>query len=307
MSEQKSAQGTAMLALLALAAIWGYNWVVMKIGVRYAPPFDFAAMRACFGALSLFLVMICLRQPLKPQAIGGTMLLGLLQTSGMIGLPTWALVSGGAGKTSVLCYTMPFWVLLFAWMLLGERIRKSQWFYVGLAFVGLAFILLPLNLNNAVLSKGLAILAGMSWGMGAIVAKKLTQHQSIDLLSLTAWQMLFGSIPLILISVLWPSAPIQWNGALIGALVYNVIPGTAIAYLLWIFALSRLPAGTAGLGTLANPVIGVLAAWVQLGEVPDLTEAIGMGLIVVALAFNAFQAIQISRNSLQAASSTEQP
>ena len=98
--------------------------------------------------------------------------------------------------------------------------------------------------------------------------------------------------------VLVPSAPIQWNAALIGALLYNVIPGAAIAYLLWIFALSRLPAGTAGLGTLANPVVGVLAAWVQLGEVPDLTEAIGMRLIVVALALNALQAMQASRSSL---------
>ncbi len=304
MTEQKSstqtlaappAQTSAIVALLALAVIWGYNWVVMKLGVQYAAPFDFAAMRAFWGALSLFLVMIVLRKPLKPPVFGATLLLGVLQTSGMIGLSTWALVSGGAGKTSILCYTMPFWILLFAWVLLRERLHKAQWLHVSLALVGLMLILLPLNLTDASFSKGLAVLAGMSWGMSAIVVKKIAQNHSVDLLSLTAWQMLLGSIPLILVSLLLPSPPVQWTGTFIAALLYNIIPGTAIAYMLWMFALRRLPAGVAGLGTLANPVIGVFAAGVQLGEVPDLAEAIGMILIVIALGFNVLHAMKPQR------------
>jgi drug/metabolite transporter (DMT)-like permease len=289
------AQTSAIVALLALAVIWGYNWVVMKLGVQYAAPFDFAAMRAFWGALSLFLVMIVLRKPLKPPVFGATLLLGVLQTSGMIGLSTWALVSGGAGKTSILCYTMPFWILLFAWVLLRERLHKAQWLHVSLALVGLMLILLPLNLTDASFSKGLAVLAGMSWGMSAIVVKKIAQNHSVDLLSLTAWQMLLGSIPLILVSLLLPSPPVQWTGTFIAALLYNIIPGTAIAYMLWMFALRRLPAGVAGLGTLANPVIGVFAAGVQLGEVPDLAEAIGMILIVIALGFNVLHAMKPQR------------
>ncbi|HEY9629070.1 MAG TPA: EamA family transporter [Coleofasciculaceae cyanobacterium] len=294
MAEQKplAPQTPAIMALLLLAVIWGYNWVVMKLGVQYAAPFDFAAMRAFFGALSLFLVMLALRKPLKPPAFKMTLLLGVLQTSGMIGLSTWALVSGGAGKTSILCYTMPFWILLFAWLLLGERLHKAQWLHVALALTGLVLIVLPLNLTDASLSKVLAILAGMSWGMSAIVVKKITQNQTVDLISLTAWQMLLGSIPLILVSLFLPSPPVQWTGTFIAALLFNIIPGTAIAYLLWMFALKNLPAGTAGLGTLANPVIGVLAAAMQLGEIPDLTEAIGMILIVIALTLNVLQAMK---------------
>jgi len=290
-----AAQAPAIAALLALALIWGYNWVVMKVGVRYAAPFDFAAMRAFFGALSLFLVMIALRKPLKPPVFRATLLLGILQTSGIIGLTTWALVSGGAGKTSILCYTMPFWILLFAWVLLGERLRKAQWLYVSLALAGLVLIVLPLNLTEASFSKGLAILAGMSWGMGAIVFKKITQNRAVDLLSLTAWQMLLGSLPLIGVALLLPSPPVQWTGTFIAALLYNIIPGTAIAYMLWMFALRRLPAGTAGIGTLANPVVGVLAAAVQLGEVPDVMEAIGMVLIIIALGFNVLYAMKPNR------------
>jgi uncharacterized membrane protein len=121
--------GAAALALLAL--IWGYNWVVMKIGLGYAQPFAFSALRTFLGALSLFLLLIVLRRSLRPQAVGFTIIIGLLQTTAFVGLLMWALQSGGAGKTSVLTYTMPFWLLLLAWVFLGERLRGTQWLAVG--------------------------------------------------------------------------------------------------------------------------------------------------------------------------------
>ncbi len=293
MSKQKPSQGYALLALVALTIIWGYNWVVMKVGLRYSPPFDFAAMRAFFGALSLFLVMIVLHKPLKPKAILGTFLLGILQTGGVLGFSMWALVSGGAGKTAVLNYTMPFWVLLFAWIVLGERIRGLQWLGVGLALAGLLFMLMPFSLTSDLMSKGLALLSGITWALSVIVAKKLHQQASLDLLSLTAWQMLFGSIPLILVALLVPTPPIEWSIPFIAALVYNIIPGNAIAWLLWLYALSRLSAGAAGLGTLIIPAIGVLAAWAQLGEKPGLNESVAIVLIVVALACNSIQSVKL--------------
>ncbi len=293
MSKQKPSQGYALLALVALTIIWGYNWVVMKVGLRYSPPFDFAAMRAFFGALSLFLVMIVLHKPLKPKAILGTFLLGILQTGGVLGFSMWALVSGGAGKTAVLNYTMPFWVLLFAWIVLGERLRGLQWLGVGLALAGLLFMLMPFSLTSDLMSKGLALLSGITWALSVIVAKKLHQKASLDLLSLTAWQMLFGSIPLILVALVIPAPPIEWSIPFIAALVYNIIPGNAIAWLLWLYALSRLSAGAAGLGTLMTPAIGVLAAWAQLGEKPGLNETVAIVLIVVALACNSIQSVKL--------------
>ncbi len=293
MSKQKPSQGYALLALVALTIIWGYNWVVMKVGLRYSPPFDFAAMRAFFGALSLFLVMIVLHKPLKPKAILGTFLLGILQTGGVLGFSMWALVSGGAGKTAVLNYTMPFWVLLFAWIVLGERLRGLQWLGVGLALAGLLFMLMPFSLTSDLMSKGLALLSGITWALSVIVAKKLHQKASLDLLSLTAWQMLFGSIPLILVALVIPALPIEWSIPFIAALVYNIIPGNAISWLLWLYALSRLSAGAAGLGTLMTPAIGVLAAWAQLGEKPGLNESVAIVLIVVALACNSIQSVKL--------------
>lgn len=287
-------QATAILALVLLALIWGYNWVVMKIGVRYSPPFDFAALRAFYGSLSLFALMLCLKKPLRPKAIRGTFWVGILQSGGFIGLATWALVSGGAGKTAILTYTMPFWTLLLAGIFLGERLTRLRHLGVGLALVGLLFILTPFSLSSGLFSKGLALLAGMSWAGGAILAKRLQGQHSLDLLSFTAWQMLFGCLPLALVSFWLPSPPIQWSASFIGALLYNVIPASAIAWLLWLYALKHLPAGIAGLCTLMTPVIGVIAASIQLGEVPSVSELVGMGLIVVALVLNAMSAISMS-------------
>lgn len=283
---------TAIAALLVLAVLWGYNWVQMKIAVQYASPFVFAGLRIVLGAASLLLSLALLRKPIVPKEIPGTLLTGLLQISGMYGFATWALVSGGAGKTAVLVYVMPFWVLILAWLFLGERVKGMQWVAIAISVCGLLFILEPTNLNGTILSKVLALLSGLSWAGGVIVAKKLRQTVELDLLSFTAWQTVFGAIPLVLAAVLVPSTPIVWSTPFIIALIYAVIPGTAIATLLWLYVLNCLPAGIAGLGLLMNPVVGVLAAWAQLGEQPGLLEVIGMGLIAIALLLNTLQAMQ---------------
>ena len=282
-------------ALILLALIWGYNWVVMKIGLGYAQPFAFAALRTFLGALSLFLLLILLRRSLRPQAVGYTIVIGLLQTTGFVGLLMWALQNGGAGKTSVLTYTMPFWLLLLARAFLAERLRGTQWLAVGLALAGLVLVLSPWRLQG-VFSSLLAVAAGISWAASAIVVKKLQKRRHVDLLSLTTWQMLFGSLPLILIALLTARGGPEWSTPFIWALAYNVVLGNALAWLLWLFALRRLSAGAAGLGTLATPVIGVAAAWLQLGERPTPGEAAGMALIVAALAVLAARELVAGRH-----------
>ncbi|MEO0457322.1 MAG: EamA family transporter [Cyanobacteria bacterium P01_A01_bin.114] len=281
--QQNRSQQWAVAALVLLATIWGYNWILMKIAVRYAPAFDFAAMRAFYGSLSLFLMMIWRGQSLKPRALAGTAGYGILQSGGTIGLATWALVHGGAGKTAILTYTMSFWTLLFAWAFLNERLKKQQWLSIGLALVGIALILLPFSLASDLLSKGLAVFAGVSWALASIVAKRLHRDPGVDLLSLTAWQMLLGSLPLMAISLLTPSAPIQWTPTFVGILIYNAVPGSAIAWLLWLYALKHLSTHMVSLGALLTPVLGVGMAAVQLGEIPTPTELAGIGLILLAL------------------------
>ena len=294
MSKPESPRWTALLALIALALIWGYNWVQMKIAVQYAPPFQFAALRITLGALSLLCALAWLRKPLLPKEIPLTVWAGILQIAGMYGFATWALVSGSAGRTSVLVYTMPLWTLLFAWLFLRERVRGLQWAAIALSITGLLLILDVQHLHGTIVSKVLALLAGVCWAGGAIIAKRVRQTVTLDLLSFTTWQALAGAVPLLLLALLAPSTPIVWSTPFIIALLYNVIPGTAIATLLWLYVLNRLSAGTAGLGVLLNPVVGVLAAWLQLGEKPTLIEAVGMGFIAIALALNALHAMRPS-------------
>lgn len=294
LANRQSSHQAAIAALFLLALIWGYNWVQWKVAMHYASPFTFSAVRIVLGAISLFLGMLWLRKPLLPKEIPGTFWSGALQIGGVYGLASWALVSGGAGKTSVLVYTMPIWTIMLAWFFLNERIRGMQWFAIGLSIVGLLFIIDPLHLGGTAVSKVLALVAGLSWAAGAVIAKKLRQQVSLDLLSFTAWQMVAGAVILAPVALVEPNKTIVWSTPFMIALLYNVIPGTAIATLLWLFVLNRLPAGMAGLGVLLNPVVGVIAAHLQLGETPGAVEAIGMGLIAVALIINAIQATRLA-------------
>lgn len=273
----------AVAALAAQTIFLGYNWVVMKIGLQYADSWSFTALRTSLGTVALFVLLVVLRRPLHPRQPFLTGLLGLLQTTGMIGLLMWALESGAAGRVSALVYTMPFWTMILAWVFLGERIVGLQWAAAFLSLAGLVLVLDPFHLSGTWQSKVLAVASGMSWAGSAIVARWINRRGAVDVINLTAWQMLYGSIPLALIAILVPSRAIEWSGEFIGALAYNVIPATAVSWALWLFVLRALPAGVAGISTLATPVIGIVSAALQLGERVTPLEAVGIACILGAL------------------------
>jgi drug/metabolite transporter (DMT)-like permease len=284
-------------ALVLLALIWGYNWVVMKVGVQaYPQPFTFAAMRSLLAALFTFALLAILRRPLRPKALTLTIVFGILQTTAFMGLIVWAVAQGAAGKASVLAYAMPFWLLLMAWGVLGERVRGLQWVSVVAALGGLVFVLSPWRLHG-LFSSLLAIAAGVVWAAASVLVKIMRKRHDLDVLSLVAWQTLFGSIPLIVIAVFKTSMPPVWSGTFIAALLFNVVPATPVAWLLWLYVLHRLPTGVAGISSLGVPVVGVAAAWIQLGERPGLWEALGMGLIVIALAILTAREIRMTQRA----------
>jgi drug/metabolite transporter (DMT)-like permease len=136
---------------------------------------------------------------------------------------------------------------------------------------------------------GLAVAAGLSWGASAVWAKRLRKRYDVDLLSLTAWQLLWGTIPLVVLMLALGGA-IHWTPSFLAAMAFMSIGGAALGWFLWMFILSRLPAGVAGIASLATPVVGVIAAAIQLHEIPSRTELIGMALIVAALIANALPA-----------------
>jgi drug/metabolite transporter (DMT)-like permease len=266
-----------------MALIWGYNWVVMKVAIRFIEPAAFSAMRVFFGALVLFAVMLVTRRSLRLHNFWWVLCIGLLQVPGSTGLATWALLAGGAGKTAVLVYTMPVWLLLVSWFILDERLKAFQWLAVGLALGGLAFVLSPWSLRGTLASNLLAVGSGICWAGSTILTKLLSRRAHVDVMSLSAWHMLLGSIPLAVVAIfITRTAPI-WTSISVAALLFNVVLASGLAIVAWFYAVKVLPAGTAGLGSLAAPVVGVAAAWIQLGERPDAAEAVGMILIVGAL------------------------
>ncbi len=277
----------ALIALVVLALLWGYNWVVMKIAVHDAPPFVFAATRTLGGGLVLAFTGVALRKRLAPQRPAAFFWIGLFQTGIFIGLVTWAVVAAGAGQVAMLAYTMPLWVAIIGARVLGERLTVRHAIAIAVAFAGILCMIGPHH--SLGMPEVLAILAGLSWAIGIVLAKRLQRGGSIDLFNLTTWQLLFGGIALAVVALAVPERPVVWNAAYTFAVTYNVLLATAVAYFLWIFVLDELPARDASMGTLANPVVGVIAAWIQLGEVPTVLSGIGIvlvlaGLIAVSLA-----------------------
>ena len=274
----------AFIALFLLTLIWGYNWVVMKLAVQYASPFQFAALRTFLGAMMIFLFMMIAKKPLALKEFPTMLLLGLLQTCGFTGLLIWALVEGGAGKTAVLAYTMPFWVMLFAWPWLGEKVQGWQWLAVVFALFGIVLIFDPLHIKSDMFSMFLAVCSGISWVISAIVSKKLHQRApTLDLLNTTAWQTLLGCIPIIVLALYLPAPPIRWTQTFTLTLIYSMFLSGSLAWVLWAYALQRLPAGSASMATMLAPIIGVLSAWLQLGEIPNKIELFGMVFVILAL------------------------
>ena len=289
----------AFLALMLLCLIWGYNWVVMKNALHFAAPFDFAALRTVLGALCLFIVMLILKKPFSIKEIPSLIVLGLLQTAGFTGLLLWALVEGGAGKTAVLTYTMPFWTMLLAWPLLGEKLRGWQWPAALFSLMGILFILDPLHLGTDVFSMILAIVSGISWALAVILAKKLqARSPNLDLISLTAWQMFFGSIPIVIVALMTHTTSIEWSSYFIGALIYNSVFGNAIAWLLWLYALRHLSAGIATMTTTVCPVIAVIASSIELHEVIKSFELFGMSFIGISLLMISYDRIKKHKEEL---------
>jgi drug/metabolite transporter (DMT)-like permease len=236
------------------------------------------------AAALLFAALAASRRPFRVRRVGPVALVGLLHTAGNFGFATWALALGPAGRSVVLCYTMPFWVVLLAWPALGERPSRPQAVAAVIALVGLVLIFASSSGRSGVASALLAALSGVSWAGGALVARRLLRSSSMDPLALTAWQMLFGALALAAAAVAFPERPTSWTPYFVFALGYTVLLATALAWVLWFSLLQRMPAAVASLAVLATPVLSLAFGALELRERPRGLEAAGMALVVAGLA-----------------------
>lgn len=295
-SSASSSRWLLPLALFILSITWGYTWVLAKQALTYAPPFAFAAERCVGGAMALFLALKLMGRSVKLTAPGPTMFIGLAQVTGFMAFQTWALVEGGPGKTAVLIFTMPIWTLLIAWPVLGERIRGKQWLAAVSTLMGLILIIEPWQMHASLLSKFLGVMAALCWAIGTVLVKRLRSRQKVDLLSLTAWQMILGSVPLVLLALIVPEHATDWTMSYIGILVFMSVISTAMCWWLWITILDRVPAWEASLSVLGTPVVAIVSSRFMLAEEFKVSELMGILLIGSGLAILSLLGWAASRN-----------
>jgi drug/metabolite transporter (DMT)-like permease len=176
--------------------------------------------------------------------------------------------------------------VLFALPILHERVSRNGVYALTLAAVGLALVLTPIDIAHGLVSKALAVAGAVIWAASSVYAKAVNARDGTDLLLLTMWQMFYGSLPLVAVAALVPLHHVAFTPVFILAMLYIAVLGTGVAWLIWMFLLNRLPAGVVGIASLLTPVVGVLAAWLQLGERPGTLELFGMVCIVAALIIN---------------------
>ncbi|MGE0486427.1 MAG: DMT family transporter [Gammaproteobacteria bacterium] len=280
-----------LLAFVALCVVWGYSWVLLKIGLLDAGPFSYAGLRTLLGACALLALLPLLRRPVRVGRWRELVVLGLVNTTGLVGCSQWALVEGAANRTSILVYTMPFWTLILGWRLLGERLRGLQWPAVAAAALGLCCVLNPATFAGSPRSTLLALGAAWFWALGVIVVKRIQSRGPIDLLALTAWQMFFGGLVLCAFALGADEPAVHWTPRFLTVLGVTALVSTGAGWALWVYLLHRLPAGTASLMTLMVPVIAVISSSWQLGEYLAASDLAGIVAIVLGLALLAVHAL----------------
>lgn len=275
----------AYVALAVLTLIWGSNWLVMKAALDDAHPVVLNLQRTWMAVAFLFAVMIAQRRLRWPGAWWPVIVTGFFQTTVNYFATTMALAGGGAGRTSVLVFTMPFWTLLIARVVLHERVRGAMWFAVGFAFAGLVLVVEPWRWEGGQLgSKLWAVLSGFGWAAGTVATKHYQRRDDLDLTSFMAWQMLAGVLPLSLLPLVLDFPATRWSAGYVGLLAWIGFVSTGIGFILWAAILRQLPAGTASLNMFAIPVIALLASMALMGERLTASEWIGIGCIAAGLA-----------------------
>ena len=267
------------LALVVLTCTWGYTWVLLKQALVHAPPFALATQRCVGGALALLVAVKLMGKSMRLVAPGETLVLGLVQITGFVVLQTWALVEGGSGKTAVLIFTMPIWTLLMAWPILGERVRGRQWLAAGSTLAGLLLIIAPWDMHASLFSKLLGLGAAMCWAISTILIKRLRSCQPVDLLVLTTWQMIIGTVPLVGLALLMPERPTDWSPHYLMLIGFLSVISVALCWWLWVWILDRVPAWEASLSVLGTPVVAILSSRMTLGEEFKTSEIAGILLI----------------------------
>jgi drug/metabolite transporter (DMT)-like permease len=257
--------------LLAVTSIgWGLNWPIMKQILTEWPPLSARGLTGIAGGLLLALLAVIRGESLRvPQGQWPRLLL-----SAVLNVSTWMTLMGlallwlPASEAAVIAYTMPVWASLLAWLILGERMSLTRMLALVMAFAGIAALMggNGIEASTAKLPGIAMVLVGaFVFALGTIAAKRLPI--TMPLIASSALQIGIGCVPVALAGLLFEHPRIEALSTLGWVLMaYMTVIQFCIAYVCWFAALERLPASVAAIGTMAVPVIGVIAAAIVLHE-----------------------------------------
>jgi O-acetylserine/cysteine efflux transporter len=262
---------------LAVAVIWGVNFVVIHVGLDHFPPLLFAALRFSLVALAVPFV------PRPGVAVKYVIAVGVFLSAGQFGLLFLGIEKGmPAGLASLVLQLQAAFTVGLAVLVLKERPRPAQLAGGALALAGIGIIAAGRTSAVPLGAVALTIGAAASWGVGNIATRKA---QSPNPLGLLVWSSLVPPIPLLSLSLLTERGdPVSINAGGILALLYVVVLSTFVGFGAWAWLISQHPASTVAPFTLLVPVVGIAAAWLTLDEVPSGAELIGAAVVLSGLA-----------------------
>ena len=280
---------TAFLLFAVVVVSWGLNWAVTKTIVHSVVPLWATAIRSAIATATLFALQLARGQFIIPRRgdLPVIIAIALLHMVAFSALVAFGLRFAPVGRSIVLGYTTPLWVVPGAWLFLKEPMTKSRLAGTALGVLGLIAMFNPLAFDwsdrDALTGSGLILLAAFCWAANILYVRA---HRWVSTpFQLVFWQTLLASVVLTALALLLDGAPqVAWTSSLTAAFLYSGIFGTALAY--WAMAVVNrsLPAVTTSLGILATPVIGVASSTLALGEPVDISLIVAMSMILGGIA-----------------------
>ncbi|MFP5447605.1 MAG: EamA family transporter [Alphaproteobacteria bacterium] len=282
------------LLAMAVVAVWGSNFVVIKLGLAELPPLAFAALRFFFALVP---AVFFLPRPAVPWRHLAAY--GVLIGAGQFGL-LYIAMNGqiSPGLASLVVQVQVFFTIGLAMAATGERVRLFQIAALMLATAGIGVILSHSDRTTTPLGLALVILAAMGWAGGNHVAKLSGR---VNMLAYVVWASLFSVPPLVVMSLIlegWPTvraALVTASPAAWAAVAWQSVGNTLFGYAAWGWLLARHPAATITPMALLVPVFGMGASALLLGETMPFWKIGAATLVMAGLALNILWPIVAAR------------
>ena len=280
---------SALLLFAIVVVTWGLNWAVTKVIVHSVFPLWATATRTAIASVTLLVVQLARGEFILPRRGDWPVIfaIALLHMVAFSTLVAFGLKSAPVGRSIVLSYTTPLWVVPGAALFLHEPMTRARLAGTALGLFGLVAMFNPQAVDwsdrDALLGSALILLAALCWAVNILYVRA---HKWVSTpFQLTFWQTLLATLVLSTLALTFDGTPqISWSPSLMGAFLYAGIFGTALAY--WAMAVVNrsLPAATTSLGILATPVIGVVSSTLALGETIDISLLVAMAMILSGIA-----------------------